>query len=185
MTGDSFIIEFRVTRSMDEPARPFFAGISHDVAKNVHQCADLNDVYYAPLTIFAKLKAEWPKIANRLLALREIPADAVTLFHCSTYAQRFDYHEEEANMKAIVLSKGYDIGICTGRTFTRHHCSDLMYADRSFSYRFGDRKYWYVCYSSSLDDPELIATKLKDLFGAENGQEIFAGLSYRLQKAGQ
>ena len=181
MTGGSFITEFRVTRNIDEPAHLFFAGISRDIAKNIHQHTDLSAVYYAPQAIFANVKAGWPDIASRFVQLRDIPADSVTLFHCSTYAQRYDYYAEEANMKAIVLSKDYDIGICTGRTFTRHYCSDLMYADRFFSYRFGDRKYWYVCYSSSLDDPELIADKLEDLFGAEKGQEIFVGLSHRFR----
>ncbi|MGZ4905378.1 MAG: hypothetical protein ACXV5T_01345 [Halobacteriota archaeon] len=180
MAGGSFITEFRVTRSVDEPARPSFAGISRDIAKNIHQRTDLSAVYYAPQAIFANVKTGWPNIASRFVRLRDIHADSVTLFHCSTYAQRYDYYPEEENMKAIVLSKDYDISICTGRTFTRHYCSDLMYADRFFSYRFGDRKYWYVCYSSTLDDPELIADKLEDLFGAEKGQEIFAGLGHQL-----
>ncbi len=145
--------------------------------EKIHQRTDLSAVYYAPQAVFKQLKSNWPGTASAFIHLRDVPADSVVLFHCSTYTQRYDYHAEEANMKAIVLSKDYDIGICTGRSFARHYCSDLMYADRFFSYRFGDRKYWFVCYSSSLDDPELISDKLKDLFGTERGQETFAKLS--------
>ncbi|MGZ4913552.1 MAG: hypothetical protein ACXV3T_01320, partial [Halobacteriota archaeon] len=60
MAGGSFITEFRVTRSVDEPARPSFAGISRDIAKNIHQRTDLSAVYYAPQAIFANVKTGWP-----------------------------------------------------------------------------------------------------------------------------
>ncbi len=184
MAGDAFITEFRIASSVREISHSFFAEIPRDIVDNIHQNADLSAVYYTPQAMFAQLKASWPVIANTFIKLRDIPADSVALFHCSTYAQRYDYHTAEANMKAIVLSKGYDIGICTGRSFTRHYCSDLMYADRFFSYRFEDRKYWFICYSSSLDDPELIRDKLEDLFGSERGAEIFEKLSQMINRKG-
>ncbi|MGZ4903490.1 MAG: hypothetical protein ACXVIG_00995 [Halobacteriota archaeon] len=184
MAGDTFVTEFRVTSSTLEKSQLFPVEVPRDVVENIHQRADLSAVYYTPQAVFAKLKACWPIVASAFIQLRNIPADSVVLLHCSTYAQHYDYHAEEANMKAIVLSKGYDIGICTGRSFTRHYCSDLMYADRFFSYRFGDRKYWFVCYSSSLDDPELISDKLEHLFGAERGPAIFAKLSPMIRHKG-
>ncbi|MDD1720875.1 MAG: hypothetical protein LUP95_02710 [Euryarchaeota archaeon] len=177
MAGYAFITKFRIASSTHETSQPFFTGIPRDVVEKIHQRADLSAVYYTPKTVFTQLKSSWPVVTSTFIQLRDIPADSVVLFHCSTYAQRYDYHAEEANMKAIVLSKDYDIGICTGRSFARHYCSDLMYADRLFSYRFGDRKYWFVCYSSTLDDLQLISDKLEDLFGTERGQEIFAKLS--------
>lgn len=182
MAGDAFITEFRIALNMRGISHPFFDEIPRDIVDNIHQRADLSAVYYTPQAIFAQLKASWPVVANTFIKLRDIPADSVALFHCSTYAQRYDYRAAEPNMKAVVLSKGYDIGFCTGRSFTRHYCSDLMYADRFFSYRFGDRKYWFVCYSSSLDDPELVSDKLEELFGAERGSEIFAQLSLMMYR---
>ncbi len=183
MNNDEFITEFSVAASTREQSQMTLAQIPRDIAESIYQRSDLSSVYYAPQVVFAKLKARKASLASALVELRNIPIDSVALFHCSTYAQRYDYRAEEANMKAIVLSKDYDIGICTGRSFTRHYCSDLMYMDRFFSYRFGDRKYWFICYSSSLDDPQLISNKLDDLFGAERGPEIFARLSQTMYLA--
>jgi hypothetical protein len=52
--------------------------------------------------------------------------------------------------------------------------------DRFFSYRFGDRKYWFICYLSSLDDAELISDKFSELFGARRGPEVFGWLDEAL-----
>jgi hypothetical protein len=52
--------------------------------------------------------------------------------------------------------------------------------DRFFSYRFGDRKYWFICYLSSLDDAELISDKFSELFGPRRGPEVFAWLEATL-----
>ncbi len=176
MTSDAFITEFCATLSASENTHPFFVELPRDIVEKIHQRTDLSAVYYAPGAVFAKLEATLPVVASTFSQVRRIPVDCVILFHCGTYVQRYDYLAEEANMKAILLSKGYDIGICTGRAFTRHYCSDLMYTDRFFSYRFGDRKYWFACYSSSTDTPELISDKLGDLFGSERGPEVFAKL---------
>ncbi len=177
MTNDASITEFSIPSIEPEQSCLFFAGVPHDIIEHVHQCSDLSAVYYAPEAAFVKLKTIWPATTRERLQTRTIPADSVILLHCSTYTQRYDYRSEEANMKAIMLSKGYDVGICTGRSLTKHYCSDLMYTDRYFSYRFGDRKYWFICYSSSLDKPELISDKLGDLFGPDRGPEIYVKLS--------
>ncbi len=175
MAGD-FIVEFCLPSGVRERAHRFLAEMPRDILQSIHQRSDLSDVYYAPHAMFGKLNTNWPSTLERLIPLKEIPADSVVLLHCSTYTKRYDYLSQEVNLKAIVLSKGYDIGICTGRTFTRHYCSDLMYVDRFFSYRFGDRKYWFICYSSSLDDEQLINDKLEELFGAERGPTIYLEL---------
>jgi hypothetical protein len=94
--------------------------------------------------------------------------------------KRFDYVKEELNIKSIILSKGYDIGVCTGRSFVKFFCSDLVYADRFFSYRFGDRKYWFICYLRSIDDTELISDKFIELFGPSRGPNVFAWLKETL-----
>ncbi len=177
MTNDASITEFNIPSIEPQQFCLFFVEIPHDIIEHVHQRSDLSAVYYTPETVFAKLKTLWPATAGDLLQARKIPADSATLLHCSTYTQRYDYRAEEVNMKAILLSKGYDIGICTGRSLTKHYCSDLMYSDRFFSYRFGDRKYWFICYSRSLDKSELISDKLGDLFGPDRGPEIYAKLS--------
>jgi hypothetical protein len=84
--------------------------------------------------------------------------------------------KEELNIKSIILSKGYDIGVCTGRSFVKFFCSDLIYADRFFSYPFGDRKYWFICYLRSIDDPEVISDKFVELFGPSRGPNVFVWL---------
>ncbi|MGA3199450.1 MAG: hypothetical protein ABSD89_08600 [Halobacteriota archaeon] len=171
----SGIVEFRITLRDQERRQPKLS-VQELIKDRIHQSADLSDLYYAPSDAYAELKATWSASDGTLSMVKTIPADSVAVLHCSTYVKRFDHTREELNIKAIVLSKGYDIGVCTGRSFVKYACSDLMYADRFFSYRFGDRKYWFICYLSSLDDAELISDKFVELFGARRGAQVFAWL---------
>jgi len=177
MTEDeASITQFRITLRNQERVQPQLSGIEELLKDSIHQSADLSDVYYAPSDAYTELEATWSAAEGTLSAVETIPADAVAVLHCSTYVKRYDYVREELNIKSIILSKGYDIGICTGRRFVKYACSDLLYADRFFSYRFGDRKYWFICYASSVDDSELIGDKFVELFGARRGLEVFAWL---------
>jgi hypothetical protein len=177
---EAALTEFRITMRDREHLRPKLAGVQKLLKDSIHQSADLSDVYYTPSDVFAKLEATWSAAEGSLIAVKTIPADSVVVFHCSTYVKRFDYLREEPNMKAIILSKGYDIGVCTGRSFVKYYCSDLIYMDRFFSYRFGDRKYWFICYLSTLDDSEIINDKFAELFGARRGPEVFVWLEEAL-----
>ena len=168
--------KFRIALRDNERRQPQLSAIQKLIKDRIHQSADLSDLYYAPSDAYAELEAAWPDADGTLTVVRTISADAVAVLHCSTYVKRFDHTREELNIKSIVLSKGYDIGICTGRSFVKYACSDLMYADRFFSYRFGDRRYWFVCYLRSLDDAELISDRFVELFGARRGPEVFAWL---------
>ena len=170
------ITEFRITLRDHERRQPQLSGFQQLVKDRIHQSADLSDVYYAPSAAYAELEATWSAAQGTLSVVKTIPADDVAVLHCSTYVKRFDHAREELNIKSIILSKGYDIGVCTGRSFVRYSCSDLIYADRFFSYRFGDRKYWFVCYLSSLDDAELISDRFVELFGVRRGLQVFAWL---------
>jgi len=174
------ITEFRITLRERERRQPQLPGIQQLIKNRIHQSADLSDVYYAPSAAYAELEATWLAAQGTLSVVKTIPADDVAVLHCSTYVKRFDYAREELNIKSIILSKGYDIAVCTGRSFVRYSCSDLIYMDRFFSYRFGDRKYWFICYLSSLDDAELISDKFSELFGARRGPEVFAWLEEAL-----
>lgn len=174
------ITEFRITLRDHERRQPQLSGIQQLVKDRIHQSADLSDVYYAPSAAYAELEATWSAAQGTLSVVKTILADDVAVLHCSTYVKRFDHAREELNIKSIILSKGYDIGVCTGRSFVRYSCSDLIYADRFFSYRFGDRRYWFVCYLSSLDDAELISDKFSELFGARRGPHVFAWLEEAL-----
>ncbi len=180
--SNGFITEFCITSDIGKPRQSFLTEIPRDVVQKIHQRVDLSAIYYTPQTVFADLQERCSSIAHNFVKLRDIPAESVILFHCSTYAQRYDYHAEELNMKAIILSKEYDIAICTGRTLSKHYCSDLMYVDRFFSYRFGDRKYWFTCYSRLNDGLQLIRDKLEDLFGSERGLQIFTQLSQQISR---
>ena len=170
------ITEFHITLCDHERRQPQLSGIQQLVRDRIHQSADLSDVYYAPSAAYAELEATWSAAQGTLCVVKTIPADDVAVLHCSTYVKRFDHAREELNIKSIILSKGYDIGVCTGRSFVRYSCSDLIYADRFFSYRFGDRRYWFVCYLSSLDDAELISDRFVELFGARRGPLVLAWL---------
>lgn len=174
------ITEFRVTLRDHERRQPQLYRVQQLIKDRIHQSADLSDTYYAPLDAYAELEATWSAADGTLRVVKTIPADAVAVLHCSTYVKRFDYAREELNIKSIILSKGYDIGVCTGRSFVKYYCSDLIYMDRFFSYRFGDRKYWFICYLSSLDDAELISDKFSELFGARRGPKVFAWLEEEL-----
>jgi len=171
---EASITEFCVTTRDRE--RLQLAGVQELLRDSIQQSADLSDTYYAPSDVYAELEATWSAAEGTLSVVKTISADAVAVLHCSTYVKRYDYAKEEPNIKSIILSKGYDIGVCTGRTFVKYSCSDLLYADRFFSYRFGDRKYWFICYLSALDDAELISDKFVELFGARRGLEVFAWL---------
>jgi len=171
---EASITEFRV--AMRDREHLQLAGARELFRDSIHQSADLSDTYYAPSDAYAELEATWSTAEGTLCVIRTIPADAVAVLHCSTYVKHFDYAREEPNIKSIILSKGYDIGVCTGRSFVKYSCSDLLYADRFFSYRFEDRKYWFVCYLRSFDDAELIRDKFAELFGARRGPEVFSWL---------
>jgi hypothetical protein len=176
------ITEFRISLRDRERLQPQLVGVQELLKDSIHQSADLSDIYYAPSDAYAELEAKWSAAEGTLSVVKTIPADAVAVLHCSTYVKRYDYAREESNIKSIVLSKGYDIGVCTGRSFVKYFCSDLIYADRFFSYRFGDRKYWFICYSSTLDDFELIKDKFFELFGPQRGPQIFSWLEQTLRQ---
>ena len=171
---EASITEFRVTMRDREHLQ--LAGVEELLKESIQQSADLSDTYYAPSDVYAELEATWSAAEGTLSVVKTIPADAVAVLHCSTYVKRYEYAREEPNIKSIILSKGYDIGVCTGRSFVKYSCSDVLYADRFFSYRFGDRKYWFVCYLKSFDDAELIRDKFAELFGARRGPEVFSWL---------
>lgn len=177
---EAAIAEFRITSRDPERPQPHLAGIQKLFKDSIHQSTDLSNVYYAPSDVYAELEATWSTAEGTLNMIKTIPPDAVAVLHCSTYVKRFDYLREELNIKSIILSKGYDIGVCTGRSFVKYFCSDLIYADRFFSYRFGDRKYWFICYLSSADDAELISDRFAELFGPRRGPEVFAWLEETL-----
>ena len=173
------ITEFRVAMRDREFLQ--LVGVRELLRESIQQSADLSDTYYAPSDVYAELEATWSAAEGTLSVVKTIPADAVAVLHCSTYVKRYDYAREEPNIKSIILSKGYDIGVCTGRSFVKYSCSDLLYADRFFSYRFGDRKYWFICYLSSVDDSELISDRFAELFGPQRGPEVFAWLDESLK----
>ena len=178
--AEASITQFRITLRDEERLQPQLSGIEELLKDSIHQSADLSDMYYAPSDAYAELEATWSAAEGTLSVVKMIPADAVAVLHCSTYVKRYDYAREELNIKSIVLSKGYDIGICTGRRLLQYACSDLLYADRFFSYRFGDRRYWFVCYASSVDDVKLISDKFEELFGPRRGLQVFAWLENTL-----
>jgi hypothetical protein len=175
---EASITEFRVT--MRDRERLQLTGVRELLKESIHQSADLSDIYYAPSNAYAELEATWSAAEGTLSVTRTIPAHAVAVLHCSTYVKSFDYAREEPNIKSIILSKRYDVSVCTGRSFVKYYCSDLIYADRFFSYRFGDRKYWFVCYLRSVDDAELISDKFAELFGPRRGPEVFRWLEETL-----
>jgi hypothetical protein len=176
---EASITEFRVT--MRDRERLQLAGVQELLRDCIQQSADLSDTYYAPSDVYAELEATWSAAEGTLSVVKTIPADAIAVLHCSTYVKRYNYAREEPNIKSIILSKGYDIGVCTGRSFVKYNCSDLLYADRFFSYRFGDRKYWFVCYLSSVDGAELISDRFVELFGTRRGPKVFAWLDETLK----
>jgi hypothetical protein len=177
---EASIIEFRITLHGSKGIQQHLPGVHKSLKDNIYQSADLTSVFYASSAVYSKLESKWRAEQGTLSVIKAIPADSVAVLHCSTYVKRFDYVKEELNIKSIILSKGYDIGICTGRSFAKYFCSDLIYADRFFSYRFGDRKYWFICYLSSVDDAELIRDRLVELFSSQRGLQVFTWLEEKL-----
>jgi hypothetical protein len=170
------ITEFRISLRDRECLKPLFVGSLELLKDRVHQSADLSDIYYAPSDVYAELETMWAAAEGTLSVIKTIPMDSIVALHCSSYVKRFDYAKEEPNIKSIILSKGYDTGICTGRSFNKYFCSDLIYTDRFFSYRFGKRKYWFICYSSTRDAFDVIKDKFVELFGPQRGLHIFSWL---------
>jgi hypothetical protein len=170
------ITEFRISLRDRECLKPLFIRVLEPLKDRIHQSADVSDIYYAPSDAYAELESVSIAAKGKLSFVKTIPTDSIAVLHCSTYVKSYDYTQEEPNIKSIILSKGYDIGICTGRSFFKYFCSDLIYADRFFSYRFGNRKYWFICFLSTVDGFELIKDKLFELFGPQRGLEVFAWL---------
>jgi hypothetical protein len=178
--AEASIIEFRITLRNSKRLQPYLSGVHQSLKDNIYQSADLANVFYASSAVYSKLETKWTAEERTLSVVKSISTESVAVLHCSTYVKRFDYIKEEPNIKSIILSKGYDIGVCTGRSFVKYFCSDLIYADRFFSYRFGDRKYWFICYLSSVDDAELIRDRLVELFSPQRGLQVFAWLGEKL-----
>ena len=170
------ITEFRISMHDRECLKPLFFRVLEPFKNRIHQSADVSDIYYAPSDAYVELEAVCVAAEVKLSFVKTIPTDSIAVLHCSTYVKSYDYIQEEPNIKSIILSKGYDVGICTGRSFFKYYCSDLIYADRFFSYRFGKRKYWFICFLSAVDGFELIKDKLVELFGSQRGLEVFAWL---------
>lgn len=177
---EASIIEFRITLHDSKGLQPYLSRVHESLKDHIYQSADLTSIFYASSAVYSKLESKWRAEQGTLSVIKTIPAESVAVLHCSTYVNRFDYVKEEPNIKSIILSKGYDIGVCTGRSFVKYFCSDLVYADRFFSYRFGDRKYWFICYLSSVDDAELIRDRLVELFSPQRGLRVFAWLEEKL-----
>ena len=175
------ITEFRISLRDRECLKPMFVGVLEPIKDRIHQSADFSDVYYTPSDVYAELEAMCVAAVGKLRFLKTISTESVVVLHCSTYVKNFNYVQEESNIKSIILSKGYDVGICTGRSFIKYFCSDLIYADRFFSYRFENRKYWFVCYLSIVDGFELIKDKLVELFGTHRGLQVFAWLEQKFR----
>jgi hypothetical protein len=154
---ETSITEFSILFHDLERLQPKFVGVHELLKDSIHQSADLSDIYYAPSDVYAELEATWPAAEGTLSTIKAVPADSVAVLHCSTYVKRFDYVKEELNIKSIILSKGYDIGVCTGRSFVKLFCSDLVY-----------------------DDTELISDKFIELFGPSRGPNVFAWLKETL-----
>lgn len=152
--------------------RALFNRISAEIRIELYRSTDLISVYYSPYRTFLELEKVWTDDLGNLLLLENIPAGNVVIYHCSSYVKNFNYKDEEIYIKTIALSKGYDLCLCTGRSSFRYNCSDFIYSDRYFDYAFGERLYWFICYSSSKDSPELVRDKLVELFGHEFGEKV-------------
>jgi hypothetical protein len=152
--------------------REVFNHISSEARVELYRSTDIRDVYYSPYETFLDIKRAWVDNLGSLKLLENISAQKVVIYHCSSYVKHFDYKNEEIYIKTIALSKGYDLCLCTGRSSFRYTCSDFTYSDRYFDYAFGERLYWFVCYSSSKDSPELVRDKLIELFGYGLGESV-------------
>ena len=152
--------------------REVFNHISSKARVELYRSTDIGDVYYSSHETFLDIKRAWMDNLGSLKLLENISAQKVVIYHCSSYVKHFDYKNEEIYIKTIALSKGYDLCLCTGRSSFRYTCSDFIYSDRYFDYAFGERLYWFVCYSSSKDSPELVRDKLIELFGYGLGESV-------------
>ena len=170
---EEYITKFEIESDDQIKAiRALFNRISTETRIELYRSTDLRDVYYSPYRTFLELEKAWTDDLGNLILLENIPAENVVIYHCSSYVKNFNYKDEEIYIKTIALSKGYDLCLCTGRSSFRYNCSDFIYSDRYFDYAFGERLYWFVCYSSSKDSPELIRDKLTELFGHELGENV-------------
>jgi len=171
--AEECIIKFKIESDDQIKAiRALFNRISTETRIELYRSTDLRDVYYSPYRTFLELEKAWTDDLGNLILLENIPAENVVIYHCSSYVKNFNYKDEEIYIKTIALSKGYDLCLCTGRSSFRYDCSDFIYSDRYFDYALGERLYWFVCYSSSKDSPELIRDKLTELFGHELGENV-------------
>jgi len=174
---EEYIIKFEIeTDDQIQAIRALFNRISKEIRVELYRSTDLRDVYYSPYRIFLELEKAWTDDLGNLILLENIPAENVVIYHCSSYVKNFNYKDEEIYIKTIALSKGYDLCLCTGRSSFRYNCSDFIYSDRYFDYAIGERLYWFVCYSSLKDNPELIRDKLIELFGHEFGEKVLSEL---------
>ena len=171
--SEEYITKFEIESDDQIKAiRASFNRISTEIRIELYRSTDLRNVYYSPHRTFQELEKTWTDNLGNLVLLENIPARNVVIYHCSSYVKNFNYKDEEIYIKTIALSKGYDLCLCTGRSSFRYNCSDFIYSDRYFDYAVGERLYWFVCYSSSKDSPELIRDKLIELFGHELGQKV-------------
>lgn len=168
-----FIMKFKIkTDDQIKAIRALFNRISREIRIELYQSTDQGDIYFSPYGIYLEFARVWTDDLGNLIPLEKITAKNVVIYHCNSYIKNFDYEKEEIYIKTIVLSKGYNLCICTGRSSFRYNCSDFIYSDRYFDYTFGDRVYWFVCYSSFQDSLELIRDKLIELFGHDFGDNI-------------
>ena len=167
------IIKFKIESDDQIKAiRALFNRISTEIRIELYRSTDFVNIYFSPYETFLELEKAWTDDLGNLLLLENIPANNVVIYHCSSYIKNFNYKDEVIYIKTITLSKGYDLCLCTGRSSFRYNCSDFIYSDRYFDYAFGERLYWFVCYSSFKDSPELIRDKLIELFGDDFGEKV-------------
>ncbi|MGZ4863249.1 MAG: hypothetical protein ACXV5H_00570 [Halobacteriota archaeon] len=176
---ESSIIVFRVSLRKSECLKPLFINVFERLKDQIHQSTDDSDIYYTPSDAYTALETDCVTVEGKISFVKTIRTDSIVVLHCSTYVKSYDYVQEEPNIKSMIVSKGYDIGICTGRSFFKYFCSDLIYSDRFFCYRFGNRKYWFICFLSTVDSFELIKEKLVELFGLQRGLEVLAWLEQK------
>jgi len=167
------VIKFKIeSDDQIKTIRALFNRISTEIRIELYRSTDFVNIYFSPYETFLELEKAWTDDLGNLLLLENIPANNVVIYHCSSYIKNFNYKDEVIYIKTITLSKGYDLCLCTGRSSFRYNCSDFIYSDRYFDYALGDRLYWFICYSSLKDSPELIRDKLIELFGDDFGEKV-------------
>jgi hypothetical protein len=171
------ITKFKIkTDDQIKAIRALFNRISSEIRVELYQSTDQRDIYFSPYRIYLEFVRVWTDDLGNLIHLENVPAENVVIYHCNSYIKNFDYKSEEIYIKTIALSKGYDLCICTGRSSFRYNCSDFIYSDRYFDYAFGERLYWFICYSSLQDSLELVRDKLIELFGYDFGDNVLGEL---------